>query len=323
MPGLSHDLVEHQLPIKAGFRPFKQHARRYNPLMYNQIKEEIDWLLKANLIRHCRYAEWISNIVPMEKKGSSKNRVCIDFRNLNRATPKDEYPMPIVDMLINDASGHKVITFLDGNSCYNQIFMAKEDMYKVAFRCTSFVGLFEWVVITFGLKNDGATYQRDMNLIFYELLGIIVEVYIDDIIIKSAGLGYHLADLHLAFEKMCQYGLKMNPLKCAFGVSTGKFLGFIIHEHVIEIDPKRVESMKKVKGPTCKRELHSFLSKVNYLRRFISNLSGRARAFTPILRLKNDAEFSWGAEQQAAFEENKEYLFTSSVLKASQSRVPF
>jgi hypothetical protein len=323
MPGLSHDLVEHRLPIKVGFRPFKQHARRYNPLVYDRIKEEIDQLLKANFIRPCRYAKWISNIVPVEKKRSSKIRVCIDFRNLNRATPKDEYAMPIVDMLINDALGYKVISFLDGNTGYNQIFMAEEDMYKTAFRCPGFVGLFEWVVMTFGLKNAGATYQRAMNLIFHELLGIIVEVYIDDIVVKLASLGSHLANLCLAYEKMCQYGLKMNPLKCAFGVSAGKFLGFIIHEHDIEIDHKRVESMKKVKAPICKRELQSFLGKVNYLRWFISNLPGRVKAFTPILRLKNDAEFIWGAEQQAAFEEIKEYLSTSPVLKVPQSGLHF
>jgi hypothetical protein len=88
--------------------------------------------------------------------------------------------------------------------------MAEEDMYKTTFRCPGFVGLFEWVVMTFGLKNAGATYQRAMNLIFHELLGTIVEVYIDDIVLKSAGLNSHLANLHLAFEKMCQYGLKMN-----------------------------------------------------------------------------------------------------------------
>jgi hypothetical protein len=104
MLGLCRDLVEHRLPIKAGFRPFKQHSRCYNPLMYDRIKEKIDRLLKANFIRPYRYVEWISNIVPVEKKGSGKIRVCIDFRNLNRATPKDEYPMPIADMLINDAS---------------------------------------------------------------------------------------------------------------------------------------------------------------------------------------------------------------------------
>jgi hypothetical protein len=152
MLGLNHDLIEHWLPIKAGFRPFKQQARCYNPLMYDRIKEEVDQLLKANFIRPCRYAEWISNIVPVEKKGYGKIRVCIDFRNLNRATPKDEYPMPIVDMLINDASRHKALSFLDGNAGYNQILMAEEDIYKTVFRCPDFVGLFEWVVMTFGLK---------------------------------------------------------------------------------------------------------------------------------------------------------------------------
>jgi hypothetical protein len=106
-------------------------------------------------------------------------------------------------------------------------------MYKTAFRCFGFVGLFEWVVMTFGLKNASATYQRDMNLIFHELLGIIVEVYIDDIVVKLASLDSLLADFHLAFEKMRQYGLKMNPLKCAFVVSAGKFLSFIIHEYDI------------------------------------------------------------------------------------------
>jgi hypothetical protein len=92
-----------------------------------------------------------------------------------------------------------------------------------------------------------------MKLCCLELLGIIVELYINDIVVESASLDSHLVDLHLAFEKMCQYGLKMNPLKYAFGVSVGKFLGFIIHEHGIEIDHKREESMKKVKAPTYKK----------------------------------------------------------------------
>ena len=145
--------------------------------------------------------------------------------------------------------------------------------------------------------NAGATYQRAMNLIFRDLIGIILEVYIDDIVIKSAGLSHHLADLRLALERMRQYGLKMNPLKCAFGVSAGKFLGFIIHEKGIEIDPKRIEAMKKVEALACKKDLQKFLGKVNFLRRFISNLSGKIDVFTPIIRLKDEAEFTWGAEQ--------------------------
>jgi len=133
-----------------------------------------------------------------------------------------------------------------------------------------------------------------MNLIFHDLLGVILEVYIDDIVIKSAGLGNYLADLRLALERMRRYGLKMNPLKCAFGVSAEKFLGFIIHEKGIEIDPKRVEAMKRVEAPNCKKDLQKFLGKVNYLRRFIFNLSGKIDSFTLILRLKDEAKFTWG-----------------------------
>jgi hypothetical protein len=174
----------------------------------------------------------------MEKKNTGKIWVFIDFRNLNKATPKYEYPMPIADILINNASGHQVISFLDGNAGYKQIFMIEEDMSKMTFHCPGFIGLFEWVVMTFGLKNAGTTYQRAMKLIFHDLLGIILEVYINDVIVKSDSIDSHLADLRLALERMRRYGLKMNILKCVFGVSAGKFLGFIIHEHGIEIDPR-------------------------------------------------------------------------------------
>jgi hypothetical protein len=134
--------------------------------------------------------------------------------------------------------------------------------------------------MTFGLKNVGATYQRAMNLIFHDLIGVIMEVYIDDIVIKLAAHKAHLADLRLAFQRMRRYRLKMNPLKCAFGVSAGKFLGFIIHDKGIEIDPKK--------------DLQKFLGKVNYLRRFIANLSRKIIPFTPILKLKDESEFTWG-----------------------------
>jgi hypothetical protein len=167
--------------------------------MYDWIMEKINWLLEANFIRPCRYAEWISNIVPVEEKGNGKIWVYIDFINLNKGTPKDEYLVPIADVLINDAFGHIVINFLDGNAAYNQFFMVEEEMYKMAFSCLGFVGLFDWFVMTFSLKNVSATYQRSMNLIFHELLGIIVDVYIDDIVVKSTGLDFHLADLRLAF----------------------------------------------------------------------------------------------------------------------------
>jgi hypothetical protein len=231
--------------------------------------------------------------------------------------------MPIADMLINDALEHRVISFLDGNAGYNQIFMAKKDMSKTAFIYPGFVGLFEWVVMTFGLKNAGATYQRAMNLIYHDLIGVIMEVYIDDIVIKSVAHKSHLANLRLAFEGMRHYGLKMNPLKCAFGVSAGKFLDFIIHDKGIEIDPKRIEKIKGVQAPTCKKDLQKFLGKGNYLRRFIANLSEKIIPFTPILKLNDESEFTWGAEQQDAFEKIKEYMSKPPVLHAPKRGVPF
>jgi hypothetical protein len=129
MSGLSRELVEHRLPIKSGFRPYKQSTRRFNLIIHDRVKDEVERLLDAGFIQPCRYVEWVFNIVPIEKKNTIKIRVCIDFHNLNKATPKDEYPMPIVDILINNASGHRVISFLEGNVGYNQIFMIEEDMF--------------------------------------------------------------------------------------------------------------------------------------------------------------------------------------------------
>jgi hypothetical protein len=105
-----------------------------------------------------------------------------------------------------------------------------------------------------------------MNFIFHDLLGIILEVYIDNVIVKSDSMDSHLADLRLALERMRWYGLKMNPLKCAFGVSSGKFLKFIIHEHGIEIDTKKIESINKIQPPQYKNDMQKFLGKLNYLR---------------------------------------------------------
>jgi hypothetical protein len=172
--------------------------------------------------------------------------------------------------------------------------------------------------MTFGLKNAGATYQRAMNLIFHALLGVILEVYIDDIVIKSAGFRDHLVNLRVAFERMRKYQLKMNPLKCAFAVSAGRFLGFIVHEKGIEVDPKKVESIEKIGEPTCKRDVQKLLGKINYLCRFIANLVGKVDLFLPLICLKHENAFRWGDEQREAFNKIKSYLATPPVLRAPQ-----
>jgi hypothetical protein len=109
--------------------------------------------------------------------------------------------------------------------------------------------------MTFGLKNASATYQRAMNLFFRDLLRVLMEVCIDDVVVKSVGFEEHMTDLKLSLERMKKHGLWMNPLKCAFGVTSGRFLGFIVHEHGIQIDPKKIESIRKIGEPVCKKDI--------------------------------------------------------------------
>jgi hypothetical protein len=132
IPGLDRSIVKHRLHLKKGFWPFQQRAHQMRTEVLEEVKKEIEKMLEAGFIRPCRYAKWISSIVPIQKK-DGRWRVCVDFRDLNRATPKDEYPMPVAEMLINAATDNKILSFLDGNAGYNQIFMAPEDIHKTAF----------------------------------------------------------------------------------------------------------------------------------------------------------------------------------------------
>jgi hypothetical protein len=235
----------------------------------------------------------------------------------------DGYPMPVADLLVGAAAGHKVISFMDGNAGYNQIFMAVEDMSKTAFRCPGHIGLFEWIVMTFGLKNVGATYQRAMNYIFHELIGKIVEIYIDDVVIKSLDHGSYLADVRKTLECTRKYGLKMNPNKCAFGVLAGEFLGFLVHEGGIEVGKKSMKAIDEIVPPTNFKELQSLPGKINFVRRFISNLSQKVLPFSLLLRIKKDRKFVSGDEQQKAFNGIKEYMKEPPVLVPPQLNKPF
>jgi hypothetical protein len=196
--------------------------------------------------------------------------------------------------------------------------MAAEDIQKTAFWVPSTVGLFEYMVMTFGLKNAGATYQRAMNYIYHDLIGKLVEIYIDDVVVKSTSIGGHLGDLRHVFERTRRFGLKMNPKKCTFSVSAGQFLGFLVHERGIEIALKSQEAVRTMVPPTMKRELQQLIGKINFLKRFIFNLSGRIEPSMDLVKIKADEEFRWGAEQQLAFEEMKEYLARPLVLVPPQ-----
>jgi hypothetical protein len=128
--------------------------------------------------------------------------------------------------------------------------------------------------MTFGLKNASATDQRALNLIFHDLLRVLMEVYIDDVVVKSVGFKEHVTDLNFSLKRMKKCGLWMNPLKCAFGVTSWRFLGFVVHEHGIQIDPKKIESIRKIGELVRKKNVQKLPGKINYLHRFISTLVG-------------------------------------------------
>jgi ribonuclease HI len=150
-----------------------------------------------------------------------------------------------------------------------------------------------------------------------------MEVYIDDVVIKSAGFHEHITDLRVSLERMRKYRLRMNPMKCAFGITAGWLLWLIVHESGIQIDLKKIEAINWMEDPTCKKDVQKLLGKVNYLRRFIANLVGKIGPFMLLLRLKNKDDFMWGDEQRHALEEIKRYLMSPLVLWAPQADKEF
>ena len=143
----------------------------------------------------------------------------------------------------------------------------------------------------FGLDNTGATYQRAMNVIFHDILGHHMEVYIDDIVFKSKRANKHVDHLRKRFEMMKHHQLKLNPLKCSFGVRAKNFLGFLVHQRGMEVDHNKAKAITSSKAPKNKKELQNFLGQVNYLRRFISNLAGKTKEFYDLVKLKDVEEF--------------------------------
>uniref|UniRef100_A0A2N9I6H1 RNA-directed DNA polymerase n=1 Tax=Fagus sylvatica TaxID=28930 RepID=A0A2N9I6H1_FAGSY len=281
MPGIDPGLVAHSLNVEPGTRPVVQPMRTFHTEVEAQITQEVKKLLAAGFIKPIQHPRWLSNIVPVKKK-NGQIRCCVDFRNLNKACPKDEFPLPNMDLLIDSAAGHAMFSFMDGFSGYNQIRMSTRDAEKTAFRTP--IGNFYYTVMPFGLKNAGATYQRTMTAMFHDMMHKEIEDYVDDIVVKSKKREDHLRILRKVFDRCRLYKLKMNPLKCAFGVSAGKFLGFLVHNRGIDVDPAKASAIATMKAPTSHKELKSFLGRLSYIRRFIPGLAAVTAVFTPLMK---------------------------------------
>ena len=231
----------------------------------------------------------LSNIVPVKKK-NGKIRCCVDFRNLTRACLKDEFLLPNMDLLIDFAAGNAMFSFMDGFSRYNQIRTAPKDVEKTTFRTP--IGNFYYTVMPFGLKNAGTTYQCTITAIFHDMMHRELEDYVDDIVVKSKRREDYVKTLRNVFERCQAFKLRMNPLKCAFGVYFGKFLGFLVHSRGIDVDPAKATTRATMKSPATVKELKSFMGKVSYNWRFILGLVSIISAFAKLL--KKGQSFEWG-----------------------------
>ncbi|XP_045822052.1 uncharacterized protein LOC123914933 [Trifolium pratense] len=309
MPGLDTDIVVHKLPLKPECAPVKQEMRRTRPDMALKIKEEVKKQFDAGFLTVAKYPQWVANIVPVPKK-DGKVRMCVDYRDLNRASPKDDFPLPHIDVLVDNTAQSSVFSFMDGFSGYNQIKMNPEDMEKTTF-ITPW-GTFCYKVMPFGLKNAGATYQRAMVTLFHDMIHKEIEVYVDDMIAKSQGEEEHLVHLRKLFARLRKFKLRLNPNKCTFGVRSGKLLGFIVSQRGIEVDPDKVKAIQEMPAPKSEKEVRGFLGRLNYIARFISHLTSTCEPIFKLLR--KDQAVEWNDDCQKAFDKIKEYLQEPPVL---------
>ena len=292
MPGLDPGLVVHTLNVDPKVKPEAQSTKVFHTEIEEQIVKEVQKLLTAGFIKPIQHPQWLSNIVLLRKK-NWQIRCFVDFRNLNRACPKDKFSLPNMDLLIDSVARNAMFSFMDRFSEYNQIRMVPKATEKNTFKTP--IGNFYYTMMPFGLKNAGVTYEHTMMAIFHDMMHRELENYVDDIVMKSKRRKDHVKVLRKVFERCQTFKLRMNPLKCAFGVSFGKILGFLVHSRGIDVDPVKATTIATMEPPAIMKELKSFLGKVSYIRRFIPRKVSITSAFAKLL--KKGQSFEWGEAQ--------------------------
>ena len=312
MTGIDPALASHKLSVSPMAKPVRQKVRRFHPDRHAIIQAEVSNLMQAGFIREVKYPEWLANVVVVPKKGG-KWRVCVDYTDLNDACPKDSFPLPRIDQIVDASAGQGMLSFLDAFSGYHQIPMFPPDAEKTAFITPH--GLFCYNVMSFGLKNAGATYQRLVTKIFRPLLGKTMEVYIDDMLVKSKERSRHASHLEETFELLRKHCMKLNPLKCAFGVSAGKFLGFMVTQRGIEANPSQIKAILESQAPDSRKSVQQLTGRLAALGRFISRSTDRLKPMFDTL--KGGRHTGWNADCDRAFDAIKTYLSKPPTLTSS------
>jgi hypothetical protein len=253
------------------------------------------------------------------KKKDGKLRPVQDYRKLNLVTVKNAYPLPLISDLINQLRGAHYFTKLDVRWGYNNVRIKEGDEWKAAFRTNR--GLFEPLVMFFGLTNSPATFQTMMNEIFQDLImDGVVSIYLDDILIFTKTLDEHRRITRLVLERLRQHHLYLKPEKCEFEKTQIEYLGLIISDGRVEMDPVKVEAVSRWPVPTNKKEVQSFLGFTNFYRRFIRDFSHHG---CPLFDLTGSANWRWGDEQQEAFQKLKDAIISKPVLIFPDETRPF
>ena len=210
-PGVDPEFICHHLKVNQLITPRKQSPRHPSKKHVEAVREEVTKLKQAGAIKEVFYPEWLANTVVVKKK-SGKWRVCVDFTDLNKACPKDPFPMPKINQLVDTTVGHPRMSFLDAFQGYHQIPLALDDQEKTAF--VTPIRNYHYKVMSFGLKNAESTYQRMMTRMFESQLGKNIEIYIDDMVVKSKAVSKQLGDLGTIFEILRKFKSRLNAFKC-------------------------------------------------------------------------------------------------------------
>ena len=307
MGGIDPTVITHRLSVSPSFKPIKQKRRSFAPKRQKAINEEVGKLLQTGAIREVEHPEWLANVV-LVKKANSKWRLCVNFTDNNKACPKDIFPLSRIDLIVDATAGYELLSFIDAFSGYNQISMDPGDQEKTSFVTAQ--GTHYYRVLPFGLKNVRATYHRLVNRMFQKRIGITMEVYIDDMLVKSTTAELHITHLSEAFQILRNYNMKLNPAKCAFGVSAGKFLGFIVNHRGIEAYPDKIKAMLDMPSPSGIKEVQCLTGRIAALSRFVSRASDKCQPFFQILK----KAFQWDTKCEEAFSALKTYLSSPPIL---------
>jgi hypothetical protein len=303
-----------KLGIDPLYKPIKQKERRYTPERRETIRQEVNKLLKVGFIKPVDYPSWLANPILIENPDGSWH-MCIDYTSLNKAYPKDEYPLPHICQIVDSTASCELLSFLDAYLSYHQISLAIDDEEKIAF-ITPFK-IFCYTKMAFELKNGRATYQKCIHIILEPQIRRNIEAYIDDVVVKSKKHGDLLDDLKETFDNLHKYKMMLNPKKYVSDVSSGKLLSYMVSSWGIDANPNKVEVIEQLQSPQTRKEIQKLVDMTVALSRFISKLSKCGMPFYKLLQ-KTDG-FQWDDQAATAFVKLKQYLKSLPTLVPPKS----